>query len=205
MLKESVTVFENIKGKKVAFVSKGAEKIFERYSIKDYVERSADRVIYESLEGSPFFSAGIFYTKKFDAVIVSPATANTVAKIVRGIADTLVTNVVAQAIKNRVRLYAVPTDIEKDTHIRWIVFLPDKCDCDICYAEKKCRYGAVKKGKIDIMRCRLCGECIEVCKYCALKIVDKTINVRDVDIKNVERLATEAIVLKRPEEILKLL
>ena len=44
---------------------------------------------------------------KYDLLIVSPATANTVAKIVHGIADSLVTNAVAQAGKGAVKTVMV--------------------------------------------------------------------------------------------------
>lgn len=48
---------------------------------------------------------------KYDLLIVTPATANTVAKIVHGISDTLVTNAVAQAGKGAVKTLIVPVDI----------------------------------------------------------------------------------------------
>ena len=44
-------------------------------------------------------------------MIVSPTTANTVSKIVHGIADTLVTNAVAQAGKGAVKTIIIPVDI----------------------------------------------------------------------------------------------
>jgi len=40
------------------------------------------------------------------------ATSNTVSKIAYGIADSLVTNAVAQAVKGGVPVYIVPVDIE---------------------------------------------------------------------------------------------
>jgi flavoprotein len=46
----------------------------------------------------------------FDIFIVCPATGNTVAKIVSGIADTLITNSVAQAAKANIPIYVMPVD-----------------------------------------------------------------------------------------------
>ena len=42
--------------------------------------------------------------------LVCPVSANTVAKIVYGIADTLITNCVAQAIKGGMQVYIFPSD-----------------------------------------------------------------------------------------------
>ena len=47
--------------------------------------------------------------------LVAPATANTTAKIAYGIADTLITNSVAQAMKAKVPVYIFPPDNKKGT------------------------------------------------------------------------------------------
>ena len=52
-------------------------------------------------------------------LIIAPATANTVAKIVRGIADTLVTNAVAQTAKGETPIYILPVDRQKGTVITY--------------------------------------------------------------------------------------
>jgi flavoprotein len=62
---------------------------------------------------------------------VAPATGNTVAKIVNGIADTLITNAVSQAMKGGIQVIILPVDQksgivktilpngkEKDLHMR---------------------------------------------------------------------------------------
>lgn len=48
-------------------------------------------------------------------LIIAPATANTVAKIVHGIADTLVTNAVSQTAKGDTPIYILPVDRKKGT------------------------------------------------------------------------------------------
>ena len=46
----------------------------------------------------------------YDYIVVSPVTGNTVAKLVNGIADSLVTNCVSQALKGGRTVYLYPTD-----------------------------------------------------------------------------------------------
>ncbi len=53
------------------------------------------------------------YRGVYTTLLVAPASANTVAKVVRGIADALVPNLVAQAIKCGVAVTMLPTDIEE--------------------------------------------------------------------------------------------
>jgi flavoprotein len=53
------------------------------------------------------------YRGRYSVLLVAPASANTVAKVVCGIADALVPNMVAQAIKCGVVVTMLPTDIEE--------------------------------------------------------------------------------------------
>lgn len=53
------------------------------------------------------------YKGVYTALLVAPASANTVAKVVHGIADALVPNLVAQGIKCGVAVTMLPTDIEE--------------------------------------------------------------------------------------------
>jgi len=53
------------------------------------------------------------YQGTYTALLVAPASANTVAKVVHGIADALVPNMVAQAIKCSVPVHMLPTDLEE--------------------------------------------------------------------------------------------
>jgi dihydromethanopterin reductase (acceptor) len=60
---------------------------------------------------------GLFYRGDYHTLIVAPATSNTVAKMVLGLSDTLVTNVYAQAGKCRIPsiVLACDTEPEMDT------------------------------------------------------------------------------------------
>jgi len=52
---------------------------------------------------------------KYELLIMAPTTANTIAKIVNGIADTLVTQVYAMAEKSKTKVIIMPSDISEKT------------------------------------------------------------------------------------------
>ena len=67
------------------------------------------KVKVEKTPNIPFY-AGPLQLGNYDMFLVCPVSANSVAKIVYGIADTLITNCVAQAIKGGQRVYLFPSD-----------------------------------------------------------------------------------------------
>lgn len=90
------------------FLSKAADEILKQYGYKHnvgrvYLDKTASSVPVE------FFYHGAYHT-----VVIAPATSNTVAKMVCGISDTLVTNVYAQAGKCRVPSIVFACDTEPE-------------------------------------------------------------------------------------------
>ncbi|MHA2196487.1 MAG: flavoprotein [Promethearchaeota archaeon] len=77
--------------------------------LKDAVKK----VKVEKTPNIPFY-AGPLQLGKYDMFLVCPLSANSIAKIAYGIADTLITNCVAQAIKggNVVHLFPSDQDLE---------------------------------------------------------------------------------------------
>jgi len=69
------------------------------------------RVKVEKTPNIPFY-AGPLQLGKYDLFLVSPVSANTIAKIAYGIADTLIPNCIAQAIKGGQTVYIFPSDQE---------------------------------------------------------------------------------------------
>lgn len=67
------------------------------------------KVKVEKTPNIPFY-AGPLQLGNYDMFIVCPVSANSVAKIVHGIADTIITNCVAQAIKGGQNVYIFPSD-----------------------------------------------------------------------------------------------
>ena len=61
---------------------------------------------------SPFIT-GPLQIGEYDALLVAPATANTVAKIVYGIEDTMLTNAVGQTAKSDTPIFIMPVDLRE--------------------------------------------------------------------------------------------
>lgn len=112
-LPESLAVMKkvsaNLDVEVTVLVSKNAETVLKLYRLWDDLTSSFKKVRIEQSPNLPFVAASLqvgYYAFFF----VSPATANSVAKIAHGIADTLITNCVAQAIKGGTRVYIYPVD-----------------------------------------------------------------------------------------------
>jgi len=181
----------------IAFSAAGYEVVcmYGLEKIKNY----AREVILEENQGKSTPFCGRLSRRDYDFVVVAPATANTVSKIVYGIADTLVTNVVAQAGKTKTPVFILPTDAEKfqETEIPMSID-NEKCkNCEYyenCPCIIACPNNAVfltEQGRlrINLMMCNACRKCIAACKYAAVsfgKIVE--IECRDLDIGNTKKL-----------------
>ena len=92
-------------------VSKAGEMVLKWYRLWDDLRASFDKVKVEKRANVPFV-AGPLQVGHFALFFISPATSNTVAKIAHGIADTLITNCVAQTIKGGTPVYIYPVDQE---------------------------------------------------------------------------------------------
>ncbi len=71
--------------------------------------KTVQKIKVEKTPNIPFY-AGPLQVGKYDMFLVCPVSANSVAKIVQGIADTLITNCVAQAIKGGMDVHIFPSD-----------------------------------------------------------------------------------------------
>jgi dihydromethanopterin reductase (acceptor) len=78
------------------FLSRAAAEILQQYGYQHNVGR-----IYQDKTASSV-PVELFYEGKYHTLVIAPATSNTVAKMVAGISDNLVTNLYAQAGKTRV-------------------------------------------------------------------------------------------------------
>ena len=90
-------------------VSKAGEQMLRLYGVWDELNSSFSKVLKESNANVPFI-AGPLQLGKYDALVVAPLTANSTAKIAHGIADTLITNAVAQTLKGNTPVYLFPVD-----------------------------------------------------------------------------------------------
>lgn len=99
-------------------VSKSGEQMLRWYGLWDQLSTSFSKVKKESNANVPFI-AGPLQIGKYDAFIVAPLTANSTAKIAYGIADTLITNAVAQTLKGSTPVILYPVD-QADEEVKTI-------------------------------------------------------------------------------------
>ncbi len=215
LLRESVHLAEKLakEHEVTVFLSGAAEEVLKMYGLYDRIEKITGGKYRElATDSNQKFSypiTGRLSLGKYDLLIVSPATANTVSKIVYGIADTLVTNAVAQSGKGAVPVYMVPVDIHPgpiDTVLPSKMELSKCQSCDDCLASLACEQGAIiPHEEIDLTKCIGCGLCRNTCPYDAIsegKII--TIYMRDIDIENTRKLSSidNIQIFENPEDIL---
>ncbi len=114
-LKDSVEALEELDVGITIFLSGAAEEVLRSYGLFTLIKKNWDVVTDESFS-SP--KAGKVSLGEYNRVVVSPATANTIAKTANGIADNLVTTAVSLAIKSMIPVYMVPSDwVSKNVEI----------------------------------------------------------------------------------------
>ena len=90
------------------FLSKAAAEILQQYGYKHNVGK-----VYQDKTASSV-PVELFYKGAYHTVVIAPTTSNTVAKMVYGISDNLVTNIFAQAGKCRVPTIVFACDTEAE-------------------------------------------------------------------------------------------
>lgn len=90
-------------------VSKAGQQVFRWYKLWEKLNSEFDKVKTETNANVPFI-AGPLQLGRYDLLLVAPLTANSTAKIAHGIADTLVTNAVAQTLKGNTPVLLYPVD-----------------------------------------------------------------------------------------------
>jgi archaeoflavoprotein AfpA len=90
------------------YLSKAAELVAKYYKLTEQL-KGFDKHYIEKDANTPFLS-GMLQTGKYDLLLIAPATSNTVAKIVVGISDTLLTNAAVQGVKGFIDVYIMPVD-----------------------------------------------------------------------------------------------
>lgn len=115
LIEESINLMKKLLEKNqdkmdiTVMLSKEGEVVVKWYKQWKYLNEVVSKVRVEKTPNNPFL-AGPLQIGKYDFFLVCPVSANSVAKIVYGISDTLITNCVAQAIKGGIMVYLVPSD-----------------------------------------------------------------------------------------------
>jgi flavoprotein len=94
------------------FLSKAAEEVLKMYDLEEKITKNAPIVIRDHMASAPI--VGRFAKGTYCALVIAPATSNSVAKFVYGIADSLISNLFAQAGKSLVPIIVLPTDVEPE-------------------------------------------------------------------------------------------
>lgn len=215
LLEDSVKLLEKIAvdNEVTVFLSGAGEEVLNMYGLFERVKALTGGKYRElATDNDQKFSypiTGRLSLGTYDLLIVTPATANTVSKIVYGIADTLVTNAVAQAGKSKTPVAIVPVDIHPgpiETVLPSKLELSKCKNCDDCVASLVCEQGAIiPYTEIDLQKCVGCGLCKNSCPEGAIsegKII--TLYMRDIDIENTQKLSEmdEITIYEQPLDIL---
>jgi dihydromethanopterin reductase (acceptor) len=94
------------------FYSRAGEEVLRMYGHDPKQVNEHSRVFRDRAASSP--PVGLFYRGDYHSLVVAPATSNTVAKMVLGLSDTLITNVYAQAGKCRIPTIVLACDTEPE-------------------------------------------------------------------------------------------
>lgn len=98
------------------FLSKAGEQVVRWYKLYEKLKQDFIRVAVEINSNSPFL-AGDLQLRKFEFLLIAPATSNTVAKISVGVTDSLLCNSAVMAMKAFVPVYVMPSDYKEGTVI----------------------------------------------------------------------------------------
>jgi len=94
-----------------AILSQAAVKVVKIYGLWDRLPTIADKILIEKDANTPFI-VGALQTGKYDILLVAPTTGNSTAKIVHGISDSLLTNVVSMTNRTRTPIFILPVEKE---------------------------------------------------------------------------------------------
>lgn len=94
-----------------AILSQAAVKVVKIYKLWDRLPIIADKILIEKDSNTPFI-VGALQTKKYNALLVAPTTGNSTAKIVHGISDSLLTNVVSMTNRTKTPIFILPVEKE---------------------------------------------------------------------------------------------
>jgi dihydromethanopterin reductase (acceptor) len=196
------------------FMSRAGEEVSRMYGLFDSTASISDgsylnEIYLDSNQGASFPKIGRFNVGRYDVFILMPATSNTVAKIVYGIADTLVTNCAAQAMKGGIPSLIVPVDWESGVTSEMPYTIDrSKCrSCEVCEPRENCPNEAIT-DQIDLLKCQGCGTCVDLCEFGAISGGGAVpLKIRKVDAQNTKILAEmEGVsIFRAPKDILNII
>ncbi|MEC9205663.1 MAG: flavoprotein [Pseudomonadota bacterium] len=109
-LKESIEIIESLNNVDM-FLSQAGEEVLKWYNYKLNDFKKSGVKIFKDVTASSA-PVSLFYEDIYDVLIISPATSNTVAQMVYGFSDNLITNIFAQAGKCNIHSIVLACDTE---------------------------------------------------------------------------------------------
>jgi len=94
------------------YLSKAGNQVANFYSLAKDLKENFDKIRVEINSNMPTLAVQLS-SGKIEFLLIAPATANTVAKIVTGIADTLLCNATIMALKSFIPVYILPCDYKE--------------------------------------------------------------------------------------------
>ncbi len=98
------------------YLSKAGYQVVNLYNRANDLKENFDKVRIEVNSNIPTLAVQL-QSEKIEFLLIAPTTANTVAKIVAGITDTLLTNATMMSLKSFVPVYVVPCDYKEGTAV----------------------------------------------------------------------------------------
>lgn len=166
-------------------------------------------VVEEYASGLPIVNR--IAAQRYDAVVIAPASSDTVAKIVNGIADNIAASAASQALKTKTPLIVLPSDAPwiRETELPCRVDAPKCIGCLACIPV--CPMGAIVpvegRVRIELGLCTGCARCVSSCPYSAIRCFDRApVSPSPLDAENLRKLERLGVVVaKSPLEILEVL
>ena len=94
------------------YISKAGETMLKFYRLDEELKNNFAKVTVEMNSNAPFL-AGMVQSGKYEFLLIMPASSNTVAKLVNGIGDTLLTNSALMSLKAFVPVWVMPVDFKE--------------------------------------------------------------------------------------------
>lgn len=150
-------------------------------------------------------------SRRYDAVVIAPASSDAIAKIANGIADNIAASSASQALKTGTPLVVLPSDAP------WVreTELPCRVDASRCTGCRACipvcPVGAIVpvegRVRIELSLCTGCARCVSSCPYSAIRCFDRApVSPSPLDAENLEKLERLGVLVARsPVEVLEAL
>ncbi len=181
------------------------EDVVAQYNIKNMLQEG--KFSFSTFLNDPTFSIAMaLANSEIRCIIACPLTANTASKLVLGITDSMISNLLSTGLKSGKKIGILPTDatpqrIKTKLPIRQInPASSNQVNITVC------KFNALKKTPANTIQflpqyCVGCQKCVKIFPNVFSYGDEIEVNIREVDSQNIQRLSTELTVLRSPSDI----